>query len=67
MFMSVMFALIDLVVIGIFYAVYGTKRTYSEGMLLGRASAAERSGERGSNSLYGTVSQKYEDILCSKM
>ena len=47
MFMSVMFALIDLVVIGIFYAVYGTKRTYSEGMLLGvhlPQSAAE-SGE----------------------
>lgn len=35
MFMFLMFALIDLVVIGIFYAVYGTKRKYSEGMLLG--------------------------------
>ena len=47
MFMFVMFALIDLVVIGIFYAVYGTKRKYSEGMLLGvhlPQSAAE-SGE----------------------
>ena len=35
MFMFLMFALIDLVVIGIFYAVYGKKRKYSEGMLLG--------------------------------
>ena len=35
MFMFLMFALIDLVVIGIFYAVYGMKRKYSEGMLLG--------------------------------
>lgn len=35
MFMFLMFALIDLVVVGIFYAVYGTKRKYSEGMLLG--------------------------------
>lgn len=35
MFMFVIFALTDLVVIGIFYAVYGTKRKYSEGMLLG--------------------------------
>ena len=47
MFMFLMFALIDLVVIGIFYAVYGKKRKYSEGMLLGvhlPLSAAE-SGE----------------------
>lgn len=35
MFMFVLFAVIDLVIIGIFYAVYGTKRKYSEGMLLG--------------------------------
>lgn len=35
MFMFVMFAVIDLVIIGIFYAVYGTKRKYSEGMILG--------------------------------
>ncbi len=35
MFMFVLFAVIDLVIVGIFYAVYGTKRKYSEGMLLG--------------------------------
>lgn len=35
MFMFIMFAVIDLVIIGIFYAVYGAKRKYSEGMLLG--------------------------------
>ena len=35
MFMFVLFAMIDLVIVGIFYAVYGTKRKYSEGMLLG--------------------------------
>ena len=35
MFMFCVFAVTDLVIIGIFYAVYGTKRKYSEGMLLG--------------------------------
>lgn len=35
MFMFWVFAVTDLVIIGIFYAVYGTKRKYSEGMLLG--------------------------------
>lgn len=35
MFMFVLFAVIDLVIVGIFYAVYETKRKYSEGMLLG--------------------------------
>lgn len=35
MFMFVLFAVIDLVIVGIFYAVYGMKRKYSEGMLLG--------------------------------
>ena len=35
MFMFCVFAVTDLVIIGIFYAVYGTRRKYSEGMLLG--------------------------------
>ena len=35
MFMFCVFAVTDLVIIGIFYAVYGTKRKYSEGMILG--------------------------------
>ena len=35
MFIFCVFAVTDLVIIGIFYAVYGTKRKYSEGMLLG--------------------------------
>ena len=45
MFMFVLFAVIDLVIVGIFYAVYGMKRKYSEGMLLGVHLPAERSGE----------------------
>lgn len=35
MLLFVMFLVVDLVTIGIFYAVYGGKRKYSEGMLLG--------------------------------
>ena len=35
MFMFCVFAVTDLVIIGIFYAVYGTRRKYSEGTLLG--------------------------------
>ena len=35
MFMFCVFAVTDLVIISIFYAVYGTERKYSEGMLLG--------------------------------
>ena len=66
MFMFLMFALIDLVVIGIFYAVYGKKRKYSEGMLLGvhlPLSAAESGGSYG---FYGAVLQKYEEVLRGK-
>ena len=49
MFMFCVFAVTDLVIIGIFYAVYGTRRKYSEGMLLGvhlPQSAAERYMDR---------------------
>ena len=35
MMMFWIFLIVDLFTIGIFYAVYGTKRKYSEGMLLG--------------------------------
>ena len=35
MMLFLIFLFVDLSVVGIFYAVYGRRRTYSEGMLMG--------------------------------